>query len=101
MLKAMCMGHMGMGCQAELPVISICTVWVKRDKAMSIIGPRLHKATKGQRLRGNARKDIKRVGWDNIRELRDNGRERWGHIPGIGGGISIGGRRKSRVRLRT
>jgi hypothetical protein len=25
-LKSMHMGHMGVGCQAELPIVSICTV---------------------------------------------------------------------------
>jgi hypothetical protein len=101
MLKAMRMGHMGMGCQAELPIISICMVWVKMGEVVCIVGPRLHKATKGQRFRGNVWEDIKGVGWNDIGELRDNGRGRWGHIPGIGGGVSIGGRRKSRGRLRT
>jgi hypothetical protein len=76
MLKAMHMGYMGMGRQVELPIISIYMVWAKRDEAMSIVGLRSHKATKEQRLRGNAWKDIKRVGWDDIGELRDNGRGR-------------------------
>jgi hypothetical protein len=99
-LKAMHMDHMGMGHQAELSIISICTVWAKRGEAMHIVGPRSHKATKGQRFRGNAWEDIKGVGWNDIGELRDNGRGRWGCIPGIGGGVSIGGGRKSRGRLR-
>jgi hypothetical protein len=67
---------------------------VKRDEAMRIVGPRSHKATKGQRFRGNTWEDIKGVGQNNIGELRNNGRGRWGHIPGIRGGVSIGGRRK-------
>ena len=46
MLKAMPMGYMRSGHQAELPIISICTVWAKGDETMCIVGPRLHKATK-------------------------------------------------------
>jgi hypothetical protein len=45
-------------------------------------------------------KNIKRVGRNNIRELGNNSRGRWGHIPGIRGGISIGQRRKSRAAFR-
>jgi hypothetical protein len=89
-LKAMCMGHMGAGCQAEPPIISICMVWVKGGKAMHIIGPWSHKAIKGKGFRGNTWKDIKGVSWNNVRELRYNSQGRWGHIPSLRGGISIG-----------
>jgi hypothetical protein len=41
----------------------------KGGKAMHIVGPRSHKATKAKRLRGNMWKDIKRISWNNIREL--------------------------------
>jgi hypothetical protein len=47
-------------------------------------------------------KDIKGVGWNDIRELRDNGRGRWRCIPSIGGGVSVRrSRGKGRGRLRT
>jgi len=101
-LKSMCMGHMGAGCQAELPIVSICMMWMKGGEMVCIIRPRSHKATKVKGLRGNTWKNIKGVGWNDIRELRDDSRGRWGRIPSIGGEISVrGGRRKSRGRLRT
>jgi hypothetical protein len=68
-LESMHMGHMGAGCQVELPIIGICTVWAKGGKAMRIVGLRLHKATKAKRLRGDTWKDIKWMSWNNIREL--------------------------------
>jgi hypothetical protein len=77
-------------------------MWMKGGEIVCIIRPRSHKATKAKGLRGNTWKNIKGVGWNDIRELRDDSRGRWGHIPGIGGRISVrGGRRKSRGRLRT
>jgi hypothetical protein len=100
-LKSMCMGHMGMGCQAELPIISICMMWMEKGETMCIIWPRSHKASKAKGLRGNMWKDVKGVGWNDIREFRDNGRGRWRHIPSIGGRVTVRrGRRKSRGRLR-
>jgi len=69
---------------------------------MGIIGPRSHKATKGEGLWGNAWKDIKGVSWDNVGELRHNSQGRWGCVPSLRGRISIGGSRgKSRGRVRT
>jgi hypothetical protein len=101
MLKAMRMGHMGAGCQAELHIIGICTVWAKGGKAMRIVGPRSHKATKEKGFRGNVQKDIKGVSRNNVGELRYNSWGRWGCIPSLRGGISAGRRRrKSRGRVR-
>ena len=100
MFKSVCMGHMRVGCQVELPVIGIHMVWAKGSKMVCIIGPRSHKAFKAKGARGKAWKDIKQVSGDNVGELRDNSGGRWGHIPGLGGRVSIGGRRKSRARLR-
>jgi hypothetical protein len=101
-LESMCMGHMGAGCQVELPVISICVVGMKDSEMMHIIGPRLHKATKVEGFRGKMWEDINWVSGNNIRELRDNSRGRWGSIPGLGGRVSIGRiREKSRARIRT
>jgi hypothetical protein len=101
-LESMHMGHMGAGCQAELLIVSICMMWMKRGETMHIVRPRSHKASKAKGLRGNTWKNIKGVGWNDIRELRDNGRGRWRHVPSIRGGISVRrGRRKGRGRLRT
>jgi len=101
MLESMHMGHMRAGCQAELPIISICTIWTKGGKVVCIIRPRSHKASKAKGLRDNVWKNIKGMGWNNIRELRDDGRGRWRRIPGIRGGISVRrDRRKSRARFR-
>ena len=41
-----------------------------------------------------------RMGWNNIRELRNNSRGGWGRIPGIRGGVTIRGG-KSRGAFRT
>ena len=46
-------------------------------------------------------KNIKGMGGNNIGELRDNSRGRWGRIPGIRGGISVSRGRKGRGRFRT
>jgi len=46
-------------------------------------------------------KNIKRVGRNNIGELRNNSRGRWGRIPGIRDGVSMGGGRKGRGAFRT
>jgi hypothetical protein len=47
-LKSMCMSHMGAGCQAELPIISICSMWMERGETMCIIRPSSHKASKAK-----------------------------------------------------
>jgi len=101
-LESMRMGHIGVGYQVELPIVSICTVGMKGAEMMHIVGPRSHKATKVKGFRGKAWEDIKWVIGNNIGELRDNGRGRWGHIPGLRGRVSVGRtRRKSRGRVRT
>jgi hypothetical protein len=89
-LKSMHMGHMGAGCQVELPIVTICMIRMKGGEAVHIIRPRSHKASKAKGLRGNTWENIKGVGWNDIGELRDDGRGRWGRIPGIGGGVGIG-----------
>jgi len=96
-LESMPIGRMGAGCQAKLPIVGICMVWVKEGKAMHIIGPRSHKATKAERFRGNTWKDIKWMSQNNIRELRHHSGGRWRHIPSLRGRISVRrSRRKSR-----
>jgi len=101
-LESMYMGHMGAGCQAELPIISICTMRMEGGEAVCIVRPRSHKASKAKGLRGNMWKNIKRVCWNDIRKLRDDSRGRWGRIPSVGGGVSVRrSRGKSRGRFRT
>jgi hypothetical protein len=101
-LVGMCMGHIGVGCQAELSIVSVCTVGMKGSEMMHIVGPRPHKATKVKGFRGKMWEDIKWVSGHDIGKLRDNSRGRWGHIPGLGGRVSIGRTRgKSRGRIRT
>jgi hypothetical protein len=56
---------------------------------MHIIGPRSHKAIKADRFRGKMWEIIKRVSGNNIRELRYEGRGRWGHILSLGCRIGI------------
>jgi hypothetical protein len=57
---------------------------VKDGEAVCIIGPRLHKASKAERFRGKIWKIIKGMSGDNVREVRNDSRERWGCILGIG-----------------
>ena len=69
---------------------------------MSSIGPTAHKGAKGTWLRGNAWKDIQRMSWDDVREVRDYSNI----VPGVRSLVSRGvngwGRmRKSRGRVRT
>jgi hypothetical protein len=101
MFESVPMGHMRVGCQAELPIISVCAVWAKGGKTMCIIWPRSHKATKAKGFRGKMWKDVKWVGRNNVREVRHKGGGRWGHIPGFRCGIVIRRRRKGRGRVRT
>jgi len=90
MLQGMCVSHVRAGCKVELPVISICSIRTETGEAMATVRPRPHKAIQAKRFQGNAWKNIKGMGCNDIREFRDNGRGRWGHIPDIGGGVSIG-----------
>ena len=101
-LESVPMGHMGTGCQAEFPIISIRAMWVKGGEVVCIVRPRSHKASKAKGFRGNMWKNIQGVSWDNIRELRDYSRGRWRHILSIGGRISVRrSRGKSRGMVRT
>jgi hypothetical protein len=75
-LKSMCMSYMRLGCQAELPIVSIYSIWVEDGEAMHIIGLRLHKATKANRFRGKMWEIIKGVSRDNVGEVRNNSGER-------------------------
>jgi hypothetical protein len=68
----------------KLPIVSICSIWVEDGEAMHIVWPRSHKASKADGFRGKMWEIIKGVSGDNVREVRNNSRGRWGCISGIG-----------------
>jgi hypothetical protein len=83
-------------------VISISTLRVKLNEAVSSIWPGTHKGAKGNRFGGNAGKNIKGVSRNNIREVGNYGNA----VSGIGSIVRRGvngrrGMRKSRGRFRT
>jgi hypothetical protein len=43
-LQGMHMSHMRVGCEAELPVVSIGLVWMEAGETMVRVRPRSHKA---------------------------------------------------------
>ena len=85
----------------ELPRVSVSMSGVEVGKAGGSIWPAAHKGAKGNWFRGNARKDIKGMGRDNVREVRDYSNA----VPGVGSliGRGVNGQcrmRKSRGRVR-
>ena len=44
MLQGVRMSHVRAGCEAELPHVSIGSVWMEIGKMMAIVRPRSHKA---------------------------------------------------------
>jgi len=88
--------------ELEFCVIAISTSGVELGEAMGSIQPKAHKGAKVKGFRGNMGEDVKWVGGDDIREVRDHSNA----VPGIGSiiGRSVNGRsgvRKSRGRVRT
>ena len=88
--------------EPELCVIPVSTSGAELGKAVSSIWPVAHKGVEGNRLGGNARKDIKRMSGNNVREVRDYGNA----VPSVGSFVGRGvngwsGVRKSRGRVRT
>jgi hypothetical protein len=86
----------------ELCGVSISASRAEVGEAVSSIGPTAHKGPKGNWFRGNTWKDIKRVSWNNVREVRDYSNA----VPGVRSlvtrGVNGWGRmRKSRGRVRT
>jgi len=86
----------------ELCGVSVSASGAELSKAMSSIGPTAHEGAKGSWFRGDTWKDIKRMGRDDVREVRDHSNA----VPGIRSLITRGvdgrGRmRKSRGRIRT
>jgi hypothetical protein len=88
--------------EPKLCGISVGTSRAKLSKAMGGIGPRMHKGTHSHGFRSDTGKDIKGMGRDNVREVRDYSNA----VPGIRSivGRHINGQasvRKSRGRVRT
>jgi hypothetical protein len=44
MLQGMHVSHVRAGCEAELPVVNISSVWTEVSEAVAIVRPRSHKA---------------------------------------------------------
>jgi hypothetical protein len=87
--------------EPELCVFPVSASGVELGEAMGSVWPGLHKGMETEGFRGNARKDIKRVSRDNVREVGDYGKA----VPSVGGFVGRGvdgwGRvRKSRGRVR-
>jgi len=96
------MSEMALRGKPKLYGVSISVSRAELSKAVSSVRPGAHKGAKGNRFRGNARKDIKRMSGNNIREVGDYSNA----VSGIGSlvGRSINerrGMRKSRGRVRT
>jgi hypothetical protein len=88
--------------EEELCVVSVSASRTELSKVVGSIWPTAHEGAKGDGFGGNARKDIKGMGGDDVRKIRDYGNA----VPGIGSLIGRGvdgqGRvRKSRGRVRT
>jgi hypothetical protein len=88
--------------EEEFCVATVSALRMELSEAMGSIRPAAHEGAKSNGFGGNTGKDIKRMGRDNIREVRDYGNA----VPGIGSLIGRGvdgwGRvRKSRGRVRT
>ena len=87
--------------EPELCVIPVSVSGVEFSEAMSSVQPGAHKGAKGNWFRGNAWKDIKRVSWDDVREVRDHSNA----VPGVRSLVTRGvngwgSMRKSRGRVR-
>jgi hypothetical protein len=101
-LQGVAVSKMALGSKPELCGVSISSSRVKLSKVMRGIGPRMHKGTHSYGFGGDAGKNIKGMGRDNVREVRDYSNA----VPGIGSIVErrVSGRgsmRKSRGRLRT
>jgi len=101
-LQGMSVSKMPAWGEEEFCVIPISVTGSEISKMMGSIWPATHKGMESNGFRGNTGEDIKRMGGDNFREVRDHGNA----VPGIGSLIRRGvngrsGMRKSRGRVRT
>ena len=102
MFQGMSVSEMAPGGKEELCVVTVSASRMELGKAVGSIWPTAHEGAKGDGFGGNAGKDIKGMGGDDVREIRDYGNA----VPGIGSliGRGVDGRgrvRKSRGRVRT
>ena len=86
----------------KLCAVSVSPSRTELSKAVGSVWLGTHKGVEGNGFRGNAGKDIKGMGGDNVGEVGDYSNA----VPGIGSlvGRSVNGRhgmRKSRGRVRT
>jgi hypothetical protein len=101
-LQGMGVGEVAARGEEELCVVPVSASGTELSEAMGSIWPTTHKRAKGNGFGGNAGKDIKGVGGDNVREVGNH----CNAVPGIGSlvGRGVDGRsgvRKSRGRVRT
>jgi hypothetical protein len=88
--------------EPESCIIPIRTLGAELSEAVSSIWPEAHKGAKGNGFGGYMGKDIKRMGRDDVREVRDHSNA----VPGIRSLVGRcvnrrGSKRKSRGRFRT
>jgi hypothetical protein len=86
----------------ELCGVSVTASRMELSKAVSSVRPAAHKGADSNGFRGNMGKDIKGMGRDDVRKVRDYSNA----VPGIGSLVRRGvngrsGMRKSRGRVRT
>jgi hypothetical protein len=55
----------------KLSRVAISVSGVKLSETVSSVGPGAHERVKGNGFRRNTWKDIKGMGWDDVREVRD------------------------------
>ena len=80
--------------EPELCRVSVSSSGVELGKAMSSVWPAAHEGAKGYGFGGNAGEDIKGMGGDDVREVRDYGNA----VPGIGSLIGRGTDGRGRLR---
>jgi hypothetical protein len=80
--------------EPELCVIPVSTSGVELGEAMGSVRPGAHEGMETKGFRGNARKDIKRMSRDNVREVGDHGKA----VPTVGSLVGRGVNRWGRVR---
>jgi hypothetical protein len=88
--------------EPKLRKVSVSTLGVELSETMGSIRPRAHKGVKGEGFGGNTGENVKRVGGDNVGEVRDYSNAVLSIRSLVRGCISRrSGVRKSRGRIRT
>jgi hypothetical protein len=78
----------------ELCGVSISATGLELSEAVGTIGLTVHKGAKGNWFRGNTWKDIKGMGQNDVREVRDYGNA----VPGIRNLVARGVNGQGRMR---